>query len=122
MIEVITFDKENSPFEMQRIELTESGFDIHFTQPIAADEIVCDQISIKRFHYLYRAEYGSDRQDNQSVAVQRLHVSPDRRVLSIGIPLVRDKVYEIDLGQIQSASGRELENNFAYYTLNELLK
>ena len=122
MIEVITFDKENSPFEMQRIELTKSGFNIHFTQPIAADEIVRDQISIKRFHYLYWAEYGSNRQDNQSVAVQSLHVSPDRRVLSIGIPIVRDKVYEIDLGQIQSASGRELENNFAYYTLNELLK
>jgi hypothetical protein len=122
MIEVITFDKENSPFEMQRIELTKSGFNIHFTQPIAADEIVRDQISIKRFHYLYWAEYGSNRQDNQTVAVQSLHVSPDRRVLSIGIPIVRDKVYEIDLGQIQSASGRELENNFAYYTLNELLK
>lgn len=122
MIELITFDKENSPFEMQRIELTASGFDIHFTQPIAADEIVRDQISIKRFHYLYWAEYGSDRQDNLSVAVQSLQVSPDRRVLSIGIPLVRDKVYEIDLGQIQSASGRELKNNFAYYTLNELLK
>jgi len=28
----------------------------------------------------------------------------------------------MDLGSIKSASGIELKNNFAYYTLNELLK
>lgn len=122
MIEVISFDKEKPPFEMQRIELTASGFDIHFTQPIGDAEIVNDQLNIKRFHYLYWAEYGSDRQDNQSVPIQQIRVSLDRQTLSINIPLMKDKIYEIDLGQIQSASGLELKNNFAYYTLNELLK
>jgi hypothetical protein len=122
MIEVIAFDKSNVPFEMQRIELTESGFDIHFTQPMAAGQKFRDQISIKRFHYLYWAEYGSDRQDYESVELQSLHLSSDRRVLSICLPLDQDKVYEMDLGPIQSASGIELKNNFAYYTLNELLK
>ena len=122
MVEVITFDKRNAPFEMQRIELTESGFDIHFTQPMAAGQRVRDQISIKRFHYLYWAEYGSDRQDYESVELQSLELSSDRKVLSIGLRLEQNKVYEMDLGPIKSASGIELKNNFAYYTLNELLK
>ncbi len=122
MIEVVSFDKEKPPFEMQRIELTERGFDIHFTQPVAESEIASDQVNIKRFHYLYWAEYGSDRQDDQSVQIEQVHLSRDRRTLSINIPLMKDKVYEIDLGEIQSAAGLELKNNFAYYTLNELLK
>ena len=122
MVEVITFDKRKVPFEMQRIELTESGFDIHFTQPMAVGQRVRDQISIKRFHYLYWAEYGSDRQDYESVELQSLDLSSDRKVLSIGLRLEQNKIYEMDLGPIKSASGIELKNNFAYYTLNELLK
>lgn len=122
MIEVISLDNEETPFEMQQIELTRSGFDIHFTQPLADFQIAADQINIKRFHYLYWAEYGSDRQDNTSIDVQEVQISPDRQTISITIPLMKDKVYEIDLGRVQSQSGLELKNNFAFYTLNELLK
>lgn len=122
MIEVISFDKSKTPFEMQRIELTKTGFDIHFTQPIANADIPSDQFNIKQFHYLYWAEYGSDRQDNQTIDLRHVRVSPDRRTVSIDIPLMKDRIYEIDLGRVQSESGLELKNNFAFYTLNELLK
>ena len=54
--------------------------------------------------------------------LQSLELSSDRKVLSIGLRLEQNKVYEMDLGPIKSASGIELKNNFAYYTLNELLK
>jgi len=120
IIEVVSFDPANLPFEMQRIELTKFGFDIHFTRPIGDSAITKDQISIKSFHYLYWAEYGSDRQDYSPVAIEGLKLSQDRRTLSIELPLIKDKVYEIDLGQIISASGLELKNNYAFYTLNEL--
>lgn len=122
MIEVISLDEGKLPFEMQHIKLTKTGFDIHFTQPISNAEIPLEQVHIKQFHYLYWAEYGSDRQEIETVNLQQVRVSPDRRTLSMDIPLMKDKVYEIDLGHVESESGLELKNNFAFYTLNELLK
>ena len=120
MLEVITFDPTKTPFEMQRIELTKTGFDIHFTQPVASGPLIAEQMSVKNFHYLYWAEYGSDRQHYKPVVIENARLSADCKVLSLKIPLEQDKIYEIDLGAVTSASGLELKNNYAYYTLNEL--
>lgn len=120
MIEVISFDPEKPPFEIHRIELKPDGFDVHFTQPLAASSLPVDQVSVQQFHYLYWEQYGSDRQDNVNVAIDQLAVSADRRTLSIKVPVARNNVYEIDLGVLHSAGGLELQNNFAFYTLNEL--
>lgn len=119
IIEVISFDPSKTPFEMQRIEVKRSGFDIHFTQPLADNKVSADQVSVTQFHYLYWGEYGSDRQDKQRVPVQQLTVSEDRKTLSFEFPVEQDNVYEFDLGLIYSASGSELQNNYAYYTVNE---
>jgi putative heme-binding domain-containing protein len=122
MIEVISCDESNPPFEMHRIELKPDGFDVHFTLPLAAAEVPADQITVRQFHYLYWAEYGSDRQDNIKLPVKRVTISSDRRTLSIRVPVARNNVYEIDLGALRSADGTELQNNFAFYTLNELVQ
>lgn len=122
MIEVISYDATQPAFEMHRIELMPYGFDVHFTQPLSDAVIPREQIVIRQFHYLYWAEYGSDRQDNTRVPVQRLALSPDRQTLSINVPVAKDNVYEIDLGNLQSIGGIELQNHFAFYTLNELVK
>lgn len=121
MIEVISYDTTATPFEMHRIELTKHGFDIHFTQPIENATALAEQISVRRFHYIYWAEYGSDRQDNSTIPLKRIDLSKDGKTLSLAIPLERNKVYEIDLGPLRSAKGAVLQNNFAYYTLNELV-
>lgn len=122
MIEVISYNAAEQPFEMQRIELTSRGFDVHFTQPLAAEAILSEQVVVREFHYLYWAEYGSDRQDNRRLPVSRLDLSADRRRLSIAVPVQRNRIYEIDLGVIHSTDGAELQNNFAFYTLNELVE
>ncbi len=122
IIEVISHDPARPPFEMQRIELTPTGFDIHFTQPADDKLATSDQLSVKSFHYLYWAEYGSDRQDYKSHPIRKIKLSKDRMTLSIQIPLQKDKVYEIDLGYVKSRSGDELKNNYGFYTLNELCK
>ena len=44
----------------------------------------------------------------------------DRRMLSIRVPVARNNIYEIDVGALGSTDGTELQNNFAFYTLNEL--
>lgn len=79
------------------------------------------QVAVRQVHHLYWAEYGSDRQNNVKLAVERLTISEDRKTLSIIVPVVIDNVYETDLGPLRSADGAELENNFAFYTLNELV-
>ncbi len=121
MIEVISYDDSDAPFEMQRIELTSNGFDIHFTKPLA-ESMPVEQITVRKFHYLYWAEYGSDRQDVVRLPVEGLTLSSDRRRLSVRVPVAKNNIYEIDLGVVHSADGIELENNFAFYTLNELVR
>ncbi len=63
MIEVVSYDESSPPFEMHRIELKPDGFDVHFTLPLEESTVSADRISVRQFHYLYWAEYGSDRQD-----------------------------------------------------------
>lgn len=41
-------------------------------------------------------------------------------MLSIRVPVARNNIYEIDVGALGSTDGTELQNNFAFYTLNEL--
>ena len=120
MIEVISYDKQTMPFEIGRIELRPGGFDVHFTLPLAEATVPVDQINVRQFHYLYWAEYGSDRQDNIKLPVNRVMISADRKTLSIDVPVARDNVYEIDLGLLRGVGGVELQNNFAFYTVNEL--
>ena len=122
MIEVISCDESSPPFEMHRIELKPDGFDVHFTLPLEESAVSADRISVRQFHYLYWAEYGSDRQDVVQLPVKRATVSADRRTLSIRVPVARNNVYEIDFGALRSADGIELQNNFAFYTLNELVQ
>ena len=122
MIEVISFDKTKPPFEIQRIELKPTGFDVHLTQPLAEAGLAGDQISVKQFHYLYWAEYGSDRQDVTNIPVTQFTVSEDRKTLHLNAPVAKSNIYEIDLGLIRSASGLELKNNYSYYTVNEVVK
>jgi putative heme-binding domain-containing protein len=120
IIETVSYDGTSTPFEMQRVALTPHGFDIHFTQPVA-DDGDGDAVTVQEFHYLYWAEYGSDRQDVRALPVEKPKLSEDRTVLSLRLPVKAGKVYELDLGYVEAASGAILENNVAFYTVNEVL-
>lgn len=122
IIEVISHDEAMPPFEMHRIQLTPDGFDVHFTLPLAQNVVPVDQVTVRQFHYLYWAEYGSDRQNNIQLPVNDVTVSNGRKTLSIKVSVSKDNVYEIDLGPLRSADDIELQNNFGFYTVNELAK
>jgi putative heme-binding domain-containing protein len=120
MIEVISYDGQTNPFEMHRIRLTRTGFAVDFTAPVdqaALDEVA---ISIKRFHYLYWAEYGSDRQDVRQLLVNKPQLTSDGLTLHLPVAVDQGHVYEIDLGLLQTIDGTPLQNNFAFYTVNEV--
>ncbi len=120
-IEIISFDSTNTPFEIQRIELTREGFDLHFTQPLANDDISVASISVTEFQYHYWDTYGSEPFNEADVPIKTANLSEDRLTLSLSLPLKPEYIYNIQLPELAAASGLLLENNFGIYTLNQLL-
>ena len=120
-IEIIRHEPGTTPFEMHRVELTREGFDIHFTEPLGPDAIAVHDVSISEFQYEYWDTYGSERFHEASVPVSEIRISEDRTTLSLKLPLKAEFIYEFQLPELASQSGLRLENNFGYYTLNQLL-
>ncbi len=120
-IEVISYDPSKTPFEIQRIELTRKGFDLHFTQPLEKSEIANTSISITEFQFKYWDTYGSEPFNEATVLVKAIALSPDQRILSLELPLKAEYIYNIQLPELMSSEGLLLENNFGIYTLNQLL-
>ncbi len=120
-IEVIRFDESKTPFEMQRIELTKNGFDIHFTDTIGSSEVRMQDVLVTEFEYRYWDGYGSEPVNEKRLQVDRLEVSEGGRRLSLLLPLREETILEIKLPSLRSARGLPLENDYAVYTLNRLL-
>lgn len=120
-IEIIRHEAGTTPFEMHHIALTRDGFEIHFTEPLGAEAVTVRDVSITEFQYEYWDSYGSERFREATVPLSNLEISADRTRLSLRLPLKAEFIYEIQLPQLTSRTGLRLENNFAYYTLNQLL-
>lgn len=120
-IEIISYDSSKTPFEIQRIELTREGFDLHFTQPLASSEFPLNSISVTEFQFKYWDTYGSEPFNEAAVPVRVATLSDDHKVLSIKLALKAEYIYNIQLPELASSTGLLLENNFGIYTLNQLL-
>lgn len=121
-IEIIEYDDLNVPFEMHRIELTQTGFDIHFTQPLGDEAILPENLLITEYDYKYWDGYGSEPIMEKTILVDRTKTSTDRMTLSLELKLREPAIYQIQFGQVTSASGLTLENNYGIYTLNQLVR
>lgn len=121
-IEIIEYNDSKVPFEMHRIELTQTGFDIHFTQPLSEDGIHQKHLLITEYDYEYWDEYGSEPILEKTIPVDRTKTSADRMKLSLELNLRAPAIYQIQFGQVKSASGLTLENNYGIYTLNQLVR
>ncbi|MEO5999518.1 MAG: hypothetical protein ABIN89_22175 [Chitinophagaceae bacterium] len=113
----------NQPFDIYSMNLTPTGFDITFTQPL--DETTAkDTTNYKFRHYFYEyhKKYGSDLFDLKNIQVTAINISPDRKKLSVHLDeLKAGYIYELKLGDIKSASGQPLANKLICYTLNKLI-
>ena len=123
LVEVISWDGKAVPFEMHHIALARSGFDIHFTLPVAESNLPdADAIDLKAFQYHYWDKYGSEEKDLHQVAIRSADWSEDRRVLSLSFDLETPYCYRLELpANLRAADGAELANHIAFYTLNHLL-
>jgi hypothetical protein len=113
--------KGEVPFEIEKMELTRSGFDLTFTKPVDAGSAGSPKAySFRHDYYKYDRAYfapilgaGADevtsvKVDGKKVAVELSGLMPER-------------IYEVDLQGLKAADGSELLHTSAYYTLNHLV-
>ena len=117
----ITWDGKTLPFEMKRVSLTKTGFDITFTKPAAAEGV---NVGGSTYFYPYEPNYGSGQKDGRAITVEKTTLSDDGLTLSIKLAdgdLAEGRLYRLELASSFSAKdGTEMTTRVATYTLNKL--
>jgi len=109
------------PADIDSMNLTLTGFDLTFTQPMDAGIADAGNYSFRHYYYEYHKTYGSDQFDVQSVQIKNIKVSQDKRKVSISLANLKPGyIYELKLNNIRSVSGEPLANSMICYTLNNL--
>ncbi len=114
----------STPFEIQSMNLTDTGFDFTFTRPVdraAASDPANWPFS--RYYYEYRQAYGSPRSDELAVPIESITVSEHNRKVSIALKELKAwHVHEVTVQNLTTEDGSaKLSNNYIVYTLNRLL-
>jgi glucose/arabinose dehydrogenase len=126
-IQRIVFNGE-TPMDVQSMNLTRTGFDLTFTQPLDA-KLAVDPANYKFRHYYYKyrrkdVNEGADKSeqmDLQEVPVKSIKLSSDRKKVSVVLPILKaGYVYELKLGSVTNAKGLPVANKLICYTLNKL--
>ena len=112
-------------FEMLAIRLLVDGFEIEFTEALAdgVGEQATDY-NIEQWYYLPTEEYGGPKLSEQSLPIQNVNVSDDRKRVTLTIEgLQPDHVVYFHLNDqtMESEAGRKLWSTQAWYTLNRLM-
>ena len=107
-----------TPFDVEQIKLTNTGFKLSTTLPVAnLDEA---EISIKSFHYQDSHKYGGGQLDKKNIPVTKTTNTGDK-AFSIDLEsLQAGKVYHIAIKNLRAKDGSKLYNENFYYTANQL--
>lgn len=117
----IVWDGRTIPMEIEKMNVTSSGFRLTFTKPV--DPAAARQRStyqIKHWHYFYRPEYGSPKVEETLVVLGGATISEDGKVVDLQLPLIAKKIYQITLVGLSGADGVPISNDTGWYTLNQL--
>ncbi len=110
-------------FEMLAIRAQPQGFEIEFTEPLAAEtKIRPADFIIQQWWYQPTASYGGPKMDLETMNITQFSLSEDRTRLYLELPsLVEERVVYFRLPEdLQSASGQSLWSSEAWYTLNQI--
>jgi hypothetical protein len=111
-----------TPFEIQEVRATSSGFELQFTRPV--DRQTASQpahYAIQHYYYRYHSAYGSPQVGNTPVAVASATVSPDGLRVQLTLPeLVPLRIYEVACPGVKSRDQEAVLHPVAYYTLNRV--
>nr|WP_121273233.1 PQQ-dependent sugar dehydrogenase [Pedobacter schmidteae] len=112
------------PVDVYTMSLTSNGFDLVFTQPIAAKAALNPaNYKMRHYYYTYHKKYGSDQFGLATDEVKNIKISADGKRISLTIDgLKAGYVYELNLENIKSVKGEPIDNKLVCYTLNRLRK
>jgi len=110
------------PMDIYSMNITHSGFDLTFTQPVnpalAADP---NNYSFQHYYYEYHLKYGSDQYDVQNIPVTDIKISSNNRKVSLTLASLKPGyIYELNVSNIKSTKGEDLANKMICYTVNRL--
>jgi hypothetical protein len=113
------------PFDIIAIRSVKDGFDIEFSEPVAAAAGQAANWTMKTTVYTPVHAYGGDQSssdNNVNVAVSSASLTEDgKHVILKPASLLTKRMYTITAGSaVKSASGGNLWTNVGYYTLNSV--
>ena len=109
----------NEPFDITAFKITPQGFEITFTRELEKD-LAAKDLKFKSFTYQSKWTYGSPQEnitDNQVQSVKHLSAKTVEVTLDKFKP---GRVYQLDLEELKSKDGDEIQNRLFYYTANQL--
>ena len=107
-----------TPFDVEQIKLTKTGFELATTLPIA--KIADAKITVTSFHYQDSHKYGGGKLDQKQISVTKVANTGDK-TFTIGLDsLQAGKVYNINVKNLNAKDGSKLHNENFYYTANQL--
>ncbi len=106
------------------MEVTETGFDITYTRPVADDvvENVGERYEVEQWSYTPTSQYGGPKRNEETLAVTGASVSEDGHTVSLDIAGLReDRVVHVRSPRpFASADGTELWSTEAWYTVHSI--
>ena len=110
-----------TPFEVERVTLTDDGFRFRFTQPVDPATVTPRAFEVESYWYAYHRAYGSDRMDPRPVEVTAVALGDDRRTVDVTLAALRSgRVHQFRLSGPRAADGAPLGNALVCYTLDRL--
>ncbi len=111
-----------TPLEVAHVRLLQDGFEIAFTEPLAANTGVAAQdVLLRRHHYDWWWEYGSPERDRRILPVDAVTLSADRRKLVLrASQLECGSVATVVLPELVSERGEPLLHREFAYSIHEL--
>jgi hypothetical protein len=100
-----------------------SGFDLEFTEPLAAADITPDNFWVVSYAYnQWSEDYGGSPEDVKKVKITSLESSVDRKQLAMTLEgLAKGRVYNFFFkSDLKSEAGNKIHFPWAWYTLNEI--
>ncbi|MFT7034667.1 MAG: cytochrome c [Cyclobacteriaceae bacterium] len=112
-----------STFELLSIKALSDGFELNFTEPLGKNyEQEQKDYVIQQWWYLPTPDYGGPKLDLETLPIEKINLSSDRRSVRLTIPNLKKEhvVYFRLSDQIESESGQLLWSGDAWYTLNNI--
>lgn len=109
-----------TPFEVKEMRAQEDGFELVFTEPVAAASAAAlDSYKMETYTYIYQSSYGSPEVDQTKPQIEKAVVSPDGLRVRLYLDVLQiGHVHELKLSGLRSRAGNPLLHDTAYYTLN----